>query len=56
MPCLGYSDLSMLCRHRYYGADTCCVDIDTMAQTLADRWQRHPLCLTEAAVKVQVLG
>ena len=33
----------------------CCVDIDTVVWTLTDWWQRHPLCLTEAAVKAQVL-
>ena len=41
---LGYSNLSTLCRHWYYGVDT--------------HWlvAEAPLCLTEAAVKAQVLG
>jgi len=44
IPFLGFSNLSTLCRHWYYGVDT--------------HWlvAEAPLCLTEAAGKAQVLG
>jgi len=44
IPFLGYSNLSTLCRHWYYGVDT--------HRLVAEA----PLCLTEAAVQAQVLG